>query len=323
MYALCIESSNNRGMGHLFRCLLYIEYLEQHGIEYLLLINYDKNSLEILKKKKINYVLVNFDDLTSNWEKKIITKYYVDVWINDKFETTWQMGKHISDTNALFCLIDDIGEGEHFADINFAGMIYPTKKEIKGKYKFIGTEFIVLNPEIDKYKKERQMLERLVVSMGGSDPHGMTLQIVQELKKYSYKTDVVIGPNFKYKSELMKIANNRFKIYQNVPSLIKFFANYDFAITGGGVTCCEANAAGLPCMIIANAPHEINTGKFMENLGGCIYGGDYEYWDRKIFEKFKSLNINEMSLSGMQNFSLNAVQRIMEIIDQIQKAGTL
>lgn len=318
MYIVCIESSNSRGMGHLFRALLYADYLKQHKTEFLLLVNDDANSLKILKEKNIEFKIVDFSDKTSNWEEQIIRKYKVDTWINDKFETSWQMAKHIKDANVLLCLIDDTGKGEMFADIHFAGMIYPTRKSVGGKYTFYGNEYIVLNPEIALYRHRRNTLNRIVVSLGGSDPHGVTLDVVKELLQYPYAVDVVIGPNFIFREELEKLNRGRFSILQNVPSLIATFASYDLAVTGGGVTCCEANAAGLPCIIIANAAHEVNTGRYMESFGGCIYAGSYEKWNRKVLANIGSLNISEMSSCGMDNFYLDAVERIMNTITRVK-----
>lgn len=317
MYIICIESSNVRGMGHLFRALLYVDYLEKKHLEYLLLINNDLNSIQILKERGIVYKVVDFEDVQSNWEAKIIKDFHVDVWINDKFETSLGMGKHISQTNVLFCMIDEIGKADKYADIHFVGMIYPTKKDIKGKRIYCGNEYIILNTDIQKYQKERTNLNRIVVSMGGSDPHEVTLSIVRRLLEYQYNVDIVIGPNFKRKQELLELNKERFQIFQNVPSLIEQFYEYDLAITGGGVTCCEANAAGLPCLIIANAPHEENTGKYIESLGGAIYLGNYKKWDFGILSKLNTINLNEMSRKGMAAFRLDTVHRMMQIIQNI------
>lgn len=322
MYIVCIESSNSRGMGHLFRALLYVEYLKSHNMEFMFLINNDVNSLKILDDKNIEYTIVDFEDVTSNWERNIIEQNAVDVWINDKFETSWEMGKHISDTQIFFCMIDDIGKGEVFADAHFVGMIYPTRKNVKGKHVFTGSEYIILNPEIAQYRRIRNKLKKIVVSLGGSDPHGVTIDVVKELLQYNYEITVIIGPNFRLREELEVINKGRFPVLQNVPSLIETFYEYDLAITGGGVTCCEASAAGLPCVIIANAPHEENTGRYMESLGGCVYAGNHGDWNKKILRNLQELNIRKMSLSGMDSFYLDAVERIMDKIREIKKEET-
>lgn len=309
MLALCIESSNSRGMGHLFRSFLYVEYLKKKQIDFIYLINDDEKSLRLLQEKQIEYILVDYADIGSEWEKQIIHQYQVDVWFNDKFETSYEMGQHIKEAkqDILFCMLDDVGNADVWADIVFAGMIYPTKKTFKSRYVYAGPEYIILNPQIAGYRRKRTAISRIIVTLGGSDPHGVTLEVTEKLKTISCDVDIIIGPNFKFKKELEQINQETFRIYQNVPSLIEMFYEYDLAITGGGVTCCEANAAGLPCVIIANAPHEINTGEFIQSLGSSIYAGKYGEWDRDILDELSSLDVATMSESGMKAFRLDAV----------------
>ena len=145
---------------------------------------------------------------------------------------------------------------------------------------------------------------------------GIGLIIVKELKKTNYNVTILIGPNFKFKTELDTINSGQFQIVQNVPSLIQYFYNFDFAITGGGVTCCEANATGLPCYIIANARHEENTGRFMEKIGGSLYLGAFGNWDLKSIQSINELDISTMSQKGIENFDTKAINRIFSIIKE-------
>lgn len=319
MIAIAIESSNSRGMGHLFRAILYVNYLKKRNMDYIVLINQDVPSLAILKQHEITYEIVDYQDVTSDWESQIIKKYQVDIWFNDKFETNLMMGKHIKANSVLFCMIDDIGEAEVVCDLYFAGMIAPTKKEYHAKKVYSGSSFMVLNPQIEKYKRSRQTLNKVIVSMGGSDPYLVTFEVLKQFLTYDYEVDFVIGPNYREREQLLQLNNGRFKIMQNVPSLIQLFYDYDLAITGGGVTCCEANASGLPALIIANAPHEVNTGRFMEQLGSAKYLGLHGEWDVSVLKSLREIDLSSMSKIGREKFNTNAVADIFEIIIQERK----
>ena len=72
MIALAIESSNQRGMGHLFHSLLYVDYLKQHNVPYRYFINKDSVSEEILMSHSIQYDVVDYADVVSNWEADFI-----------------------------------------------------------------------------------------------------------------------------------------------------------------------------------------------------------------------------------------------------------
>ena len=314
MIALCIESSNIRGMGHLFRSILLVEYLRHKDIPFLYMINDDEMSLSILEDRNIDYITVDFDDALSNWESKIIDNYNISIWINDKYITSEDMGLHIKGAGIKFCVLDDMGPGEQYADVFIGGMIAPIRQDIKCKKKCIGSKYIILNPEIDIYKRKRVEINRILVTLGGSDPHGVTIEVVQELKKIGLCADILIGPDFALREELLRMNDNAFKIMQNVPSVIALFEDYDFAITGGGQTCCEAMASGLPCLIIANAEHEEKTGLWYESKNACLYAGMYGLWNRNLLNDIYKLNIENMSERGMALFDTGAIRRIISII---------
>lgn len=229
------------------------------------------------------------------------------------------MAKHISGSKILFCVIDEFGPGSKLCDIHFAGMIYLTGYEVNGKQIYCGSEYVILNPEIDRFRKIRKKVSDVIISLGGSDPFGMTVEVVKQISKTNLSVQVIIGPDFEYRKELDEVNIHKYPVMQNVPSLIEEFSKFDFAITGGGVTCCEANACGIPCIIIANAPHEMHTGTFMERKGGAIYAGSYEGWNKELINNIESMEIEKMSKAGMKNFDTKAIERIFSIIEREKK----
>lgn len=315
MIIICVESSKTRGMGHLFRALLYAAYLESINGQYIVLINNDKSAIDILVSRNIPYRLVDYTD-TSDWETQIINEYQATVWLQDKFETTAEMAMNIKKNNIMLCAIDEFGSGAQLCDIHFAGMIYLTGHEVRGKQVYCGAEYVILNPEIDQYRKIRSSVSNVIISLGGSDPFGLTVEIVKQIRKTNYNVEVVIGPNFEYRKELDAVNSKQYPILQNVPSLIQEFSKFDFAITGGGITCCEANSCGIPCIIVANAPHEVHTGHFMENKGGAVYAGSYEGWNPNTINNINKYDVEKMSRAGMQSFDTKAIERIFSIIRQ-------
>lgn len=315
MYIICIESSKTRGMGHFFRSLLYASYLQNKNEPFILLMNDDIQAINILKSKRIPFRVVDFSD-ESDWETAIIEEFKATVWIQDKFETPKRMAQYITKSNILFCAIDDVGPGAELCDIHFAGMNYLTGHEVRGKKVYRGPEYVILNPEIEDYRRVRVGVSKIIISLGGSDPFGMTVDVVRQLSATNLSVEVVIGPDFDYYAELSKANIKNYPVVQNLPSLMKEFSKFDLAITGGGITCCEANACGLPCIIIANAPHEMRTGAYMERKGGAVYAGSYEGWNRDVINHISDMNIERMSRAGMVGFDTNAIERIFSIIEQ-------
>ncbi|MCR5523998.1 MAG: hypothetical protein K6F64_10290 [Clostridia bacterium] len=296
--------------------------MKSKNLDFTYLINDDEAALKILNAKGIPYTVVDYSDDLSNWENKIINDNKTDIWINDRFVSTAKNAEKIKSSGSFLALIDDVGDAEELCDVYFAGMISFTKNEYKAKRVYKGTDYIILNPEIKKYRKIRKAVNRVIVSLGGADPFDTSVSVAEELIKTDFEFDILLGGDASCENKLSRINRGRFKVFRNVPSAIQLFSGYDLAITGGGVTCCEANSAGLPCIIIANAPHEYNTGKYLEKIGSSVFAGGYDNWNHNLIDNINDLNIEQMSKAGISSFTLDGAQNIIEnILSEFNNAG--
>lgn len=310
MFALCVESSHERGMGHFYRALIIAEYLRKAGESSVVLINDDDISVRLLKAKEILYEVVDYYNEKDNWEAAIIQKYGVDVWLLDKFKTGIPMVQHVKATGIILAAIDDSGEGAVYTDLHFCSMIF---NNLRGNHIYSGMDYLILNPDIVKYRRQRLKLGKIVITLGGSDTYGVTIRIVHLLKELGYSGDIIIGPNFQHNDMLEMELNSQFSVYRTVPSLIEKFQEYDLAITGGGITCFEANASGLPCIIVANEPHEIEVGKYLASFHGAKFAGYYKNVSKKDI-RIDDINISEMSEYAMRAIPLTGMDNIYRII---------
>lgn len=314
MLAICIESSHKRGMGHLFRALNLIEVLDRFGEPYTVFVNDDKTAVSILERKSVVFETVDLSDITSNWESEKIVKHDIDIWLNDRFESSYEHCSHVKNEGILLAAIDDSGSGAELVDIHFVGMMFGTADEdIGGKKILRGLDYCILNSEIGKFRRLRTHCERVIVSLGGCDTYGATVRAVEILKKHSIPADVIIGPSFRHMRELESVIDENYRIMSSVPSLIETFSRYDLAVTGGGVTCFEANASGLPCIIIANEPHETDTGRYMEKIGGAVFAGYYSELDESVFD-IRKYDIRNMSKKCLGSFPLNGAENIYKVL---------
>ena len=314
-FAVCIESSHQRGMGHFYRALNIVEYLKQAGEESLIIINQDKASLQILDKRKIPYVVADYSDVAGNWEKTVIEKYHIEVWLLDKFQTGCELAEHVKNENIILAAIDDCGDGAQFVDLHFCSMLF---HNLRGKHIYTGKDYLILNREIKKFRRKRSKLEKVLITLGGSDTYGVTIEAIRILKKSGWRADVAIGPNFRHREPLFQEMSRGCMVYQSAPSLIELFYQYDLAVTGGGVTCFEANASGLPCIIIANELHEIDTAKYIETFGGALFAGYYQNINESMFDIDK-LQAEKMSAAALREFHLDGMANIYRIIKRYRE----
>jgi len=316
MFAICVESSHAKGMGHLFRMLNFANYLNKKKEKYIFVINNNKKTKEILSSKNIPFEVVNLEDYISNWESNIIDKYDIKYWINDRLDTGEINSLNIQKKSVKLITFDDLGEGAKRSNLNICGLFFH-KDNIYGKKVSKGVEYLILNNEIDKYKKQRIKIDNILVTLGGSDTYGVTIKVLKLLKKYNVKSSIHIGPSFRHKKELEKELTDDYKFLKFIPSLIEEFSKYDLAITGGGITPFEANASGLPSLIIANEIFEIENGKFLDSIGSSKFIGFHDNINEHVFEKLNSLDIKTMSKNGMDSLNTKAVDKIYREIKKI------
>lgn len=322
MLAICIECSHQRGMGHLFRALNLISTLEEKREPWLLLVNQDETALSVLREKKITPVIVDLEDTSSDWEGRLIRERKITVWLNDRLHTGKETAEHVKATGIPLFTIDDMGMGAALADGNFASLIFEGRDLIPGKKVYAGSDYLILNPEIAGYRKKRDQLESILVTLGGSDTYGVTLPVIDFLKKREKETglhkkvSVLLGPGSRIRAEAERaVEGTGFTLLPRAASLIELFAGFDFAITGGGVTALEAAASGLPCMVIANEIHEIQIGRYLEQKGCALFAGYYQEMNpAKLKEAEAAGKIREMSERGLRTVDLSGAERIYEIM---------
>lgn len=318
MLAICIECSHQRGMGHLFRAINLIRVLERNNKQYVLLVNEDSNALRILNENNIAPIIVDLWDTQSDWEGRLIAEKQITVWLNDRLDTSAVSAQHVKEAGIPLFTIDDMGAGASYADGNFASLIFEHTQTVPGKKVYAGSDYLILNPEISVYRRTRTKIENILVTLGGSDTYGVTLEVIAFLKKWQQeepgkKITILLGPGAAIREEVEKaVQDTDFSLVSGVPSLIAYFNEFDLAITGGGVTALEAAASGLPCLIIANEKHEIQIGQHVEKIGSAVFAG---YYREMNLDKIKEItNVEKMSRCGMAGVSLRGAERVCEIM---------
>ena len=315
MFALCLETSHARGMGHFYRMLNLAEALKSSGYNYKFFLNEHLPSQEILQSRSYDYEVVDLMDLASDWEEKAINQDSIRIWVNDRLDTNISHAKKIKACNIPLATFDDRGSGAILSDLNIAALAFDKTEALSGEHVLRGLDYLILNPEIAQYKRLRKSIESIIVTLGGSDTYGVTVDVVRMLVEKKMEATVIVGPAYKHIAELEKVKTKAIKIKHGVDSLIKEFSKHDLAITGGGITPFEANASGLPCIVIANEIFEIPVGKELERMGGAIFAGYYPELNSLVLNVDVSIEI--MSRAAMAHVGLNGCERVVQALSDI------
>jgi spore coat polysaccharide biosynthesis predicted glycosyltransferase SpsG len=319
MFVFCIESSHTRGMGHLFRSLTLAAELRARGRSVRFLANDHPSSLRIIRERGFDVELYDLATVTG-WEAGFLdSPISPSVWINDRLNTRQPHSEAIRRLGARLVTFDDRGDGAALADMNICALMFDNTGDLQGTDVRLGLEYMILNPEIAMFRRVRQSLESILVTLGGADTYGVTVRVAKWLSNKPFHVTMVAGPSFEHGAELEEViataAPGRFKLLRTVPSLVAEMHRHDLAITGGGITPFEACAAGLPCVVIANELFEVAVGHALERLGAAFFAGHQSEFDLSALDREIPLRV--MSETAMAKVDLGGLGRVSDLLERL------
>lgn len=313
MYGICVEASHAKGVGHLFRALHLTELMRKRGLPHVVLANNDPNGVKVLQRAKCPFDLVPLGR-PAGWETGVIRKHRVTTWIDDRLDTEGAHARAVKACGVRLVTFDDRGPGAEFADVHFAALAFDASERFGGQLVCRGPEYLILDQAIERHRKHRAKIENVVVSLGGSDTHGITVRLVRLLIPKPWRVRVIMGPAFADEEALRAVVPLRFELKRDVSSLVEEFSAFDLAVTGGGMTPFEANAAGLPCIIVAAEPWEISNARYLASIGSSVFAGYRESVDETVFDQ--TLDLLAMSLAGMRDIGTGGADRVLGVLER-------
>jgi spore coat polysaccharide biosynthesis predicted glycosyltransferase SpsG len=301
-------------MGHLFRALNLADGFRERGWPLIFLVNSDGAAAHNIEARGYRYEFVPLGT-PNGWELEAVRRLGIRLWINDRLNTDIDHARRLKSVGLPLVTFDDRGEGARLADVNVAALVFDQEGSLPGARVLRGPEFLILDPEIARYRRVRKHIGSTVVTMGGSDTYGVTVKVVRQMATMGKSATVVLGPSFADEDALLEVATPAFEIKRNVPSLIAELGRHDLAITGGGITPFEAAASGLPCIVIASEDFEIPVGRALESIGAARFAGYHEAIDWDLFEAEPFLE--GMSRTGIECIGLGGRDRVLDAIQDV------
>jgi spore coat polysaccharide biosynthesis predicted glycosyltransferase SpsG len=298
-------------MGHLFRALTLADELERRGFPTKLYVNDDPAVLDVIRARRCAWRVRPGE--SPAWDALMVREDRISTWINDRLDTTAEHCEAVVSAGARIVGLDDRGPAAALLDINVAPLPVASGVRPAGKLILSGLQYMIVNPNIERFRRVRNTPSRLVISMGGSDGFDLTAAAVRALRKRGLGGTVVLGPGFRHYDSINSEVDHRFVIKRNVPDLPTEFANHDLALTAGGVTLCEALAAGLPCIVVAAEKWEEDTARFFENARAVLYAGFRGDADFSVLDRIPP-SIEQMSKAALAIVDVRGVQRVADAL---------
>jgi len=259
------DGSKELGLGHVMRCLALAEALD--GCEILFWVKEDGDILKILEGKDVTYI--KYRETNENELAFIaneLNRKNIDALIVDLLHYPPNYLKQLSEVGVTLIAFHELEVHDDFSDLvinynsfrNFAQ--YHKKDEKRGCF---GPPYAILRKGIRRHTAGNisQTVKTILITMGGSDPMGITLKAVSALQALLGNIQIIIhvGPAFKYRARLNELNNQiagHFVIEENVTELAELMIKADIAVAAAGNTMYELCYLGVPAMVIAQNEHQ-------------------------------------------------------------------
>ncbi len=152
----------------------------------------------------------------------------------------------------------------------------------------LGSRYVLLRQEFLTWhgwqRKIAGIANRVLITMGGSDPDNVTFNIVHALEQVEVdglETVVVVGGSYSHYEMLQSaISKHRHKIRleRNALNMPELMAWADVAVTAGGSTCWELAFMSVPYLVLAIAENQLGVVTQLDEMGMVINLG----WHQQV-----------------------------------------
>jgi spore coat polysaccharide biosynthesis protein SpsF len=231
--------------------------------------------------------------------------------------------------DTIVTLIDDGSARRLAADASFyppVPQVFALNWEGAEAEPYVGWEWVVLGHDTMPPFTRRDGQPRIVVSMGGSDPQGLTRTAVRALAslKPAFDVTVVVGPgaDARMESDIAKIAP-RYTIVRSPNDLPRLMSQADLGLISFGVTAYELAALGVPAAYLCLTEDHAQSASAFERAGmGVSLGVASRVSEGDIAEVVAELledpaHLRAMGAAGRMNVDARGAARIAEHVRRL------
>ena len=302
-----VESDNQSGMGHFYRCLALANILD--GYQIIFLMNeYQPNLAQILNTSNIQLktlnsespFIANVDELSTYIDKK-------DIVILDGYQYDESYMVVLSNIAGGLIVIDDLNKGEYVADIivNHGPQAKNANyKALSNTKLLLGEQYTLLRPAFYKNAgkgKVRDQVRVITICFGGADLKDLASKYLEALAHLNtiFQVNIILGAsNHNPNSEYQKFNKNLIEviIYRNIldEKMVSLLLGSDLLIASPSNIMMEACTLNIPTVIHSVAKNQDPFYEFLDlhKLATCIpeYSENFttrlaELLDTTIFDK--------------------------------------
>jgi UDP-2,4-diacetamido-2,4,6-trideoxy-beta-L-altropyranose hydrolase len=268
------------GTGHVMRCLALANACRDADMATRFVGRVEDGVLRGRIKQCDHDFTALTEDQEAEWMNCISHK--VDWVVLDGYGFCSQDHRKIRDAGVKLLIIDDMANLDSYeADVilnqNFHAnaadyhLAYETKMLMGTQFALLRQEFIGRRPLVRKAGTSR-----LLVTLGGSDPQGVSLRVTEALAKIHdmrFEVRLIAGSSnphldqLKVAAELARTGGHTLEVLHYTNDMPGEMAWADFAVIAGGSTSLEVAYMGLPALVLTLANNQASIACAMHRLG--------------------------------------------------------
>lgn len=300
------DASVTIGIGHVMRCLTIARELRKKG-------HHVTFFMKELPGNLMNLVKENGFFLTNAWQP-------ADICIVDHYQIDQEQETLIRSFAKKIVVIDDLANRPHDCDMLIDQNIVP---DFEKRYAnlvpdhcvtLLGPKYLIMR---DEFIKERTIISprtgkvnRLLIFMGGSDPTGETIKVLQALRQGNHSIshiDVVVGAGNPDRNCIEQLCKEQsFYYHCQIDYMASLMAQADFSIGAGGSATWERCYVGLPSSSTIVAENQIEATQTAASLGAVWNLGWHEQVTEHSYEQLilslpsKIEEIKQLGMAGLE-----------------------
>ncbi|MBS0185080.1 MAG: UDP-2,4-diacetamido-2,4,6-trideoxy-beta-L-altropyranose hydrolase [Proteobacteria bacterium] len=321
------EASSKIGAGHAIRSCVLAEALKEH--HWMCKIITLPTTYEFISQLK------SFERVDPR--SFYYHPFHCDLLVIDNYNIEKSYEAHFRPFAKKIMVIDDLANRQHECDIlldqtygqlieTYKNLVPQRCKILTGiKYALLRTEFRELRPKALKKRKQTTQINRILISMGGSDPQNYTLKALDIIKRSQFRgnVDIVLGfegQNLSSVEEYIKNIPNECFIHINA-DMPKLTYQADLAIGASGSSMWERCTLGLPTLMFTVSSNQELIAKNLHKSGAAFLVEDLK--NTKTASDF--INNLMMDKEFLRTFQKNAsetcdgmgINSVLEVIHDI------
>lgn len=261
------DGSREIGVGHIYRCLALAEALRARGLEIIFGVTVTPLPLMALIQQHGHVVHTLNEAAHIEQLIALARQHRTHAICVDTYAATENFYNELAARGMCVFCIHDFADFPIAAELVINHNIYAPELlyEVSPHTRLLlGPRYALLRPEFRAarlHAASRARPTNLLVLLGGSDPHNLTLKITRGLLEnlpQEIFIHAVVGPATSGLLELQQLAQThaRLRVYNQPPNLPELMSGASLAISGAGVTVYELACLGVPALLLIIAENQ-------------------------------------------------------------------